>query len=188
MSALLFALALFTADDPASGASAAPPAKPENARPVSASAEDYQYVAWCYGALQGYVDLHDQVMPEVIRIESAWRRPGSKLEADLAIYDDIQKAAKDSLGRFTQAMEAAEKASLRPLKPLGVLSMQSGRAIWTPTVAVTQARIAQEWMSWTLPANCEAVAASLEQRSRLSAAALQVNSPAEPSATAPTNP
>jgi len=175
MPALLLALALLTADDSAATAAPASPA-----RPTGAPASDYGLVAWCYGALRGYLDLHDQVMPEVTRIESTYRRPGSKLADDLAVYDQMQRQGKKSLASFAKAMEAAEKASLRPLNAQGAVYVQKGRSVWAAASNVSKARLAQEWMSWTLPAACETTAVTLEQRAKLGGAALQVNAEPDP--------
>lgn len=180
MPVFAFALALLAADP---AADAAPPAGPpvisEAPRPVGLPADDYQLVAWCYGALRGYVDLHDQVMPEVTRIESSFQRPGSKLSDDLKVYDDQQKQARSDLKKFQAALTAAEKASTRPINKVGADAVAKGRAMWNAGPEVTKARLAQEWMSWTLPAKCQTTAASLEARSRLMSPALKANAEAE---------
>ena len=54
------------------------------------------------------------------------------------------------------------------------------------TADVTKARLAQEWMSWTLPARCPAVADALEKRARLLGASLKVNAAPEDAPTPPT--
>jgi hypothetical protein len=168
-------------------AAAAPPAvqpAAEAPMPTGAPTQDYPFVAWCYGVLSGYLDLHDQVMPEVTRIESTWRRPGSNLADDLKIYDTQQRQGHDDLKRFRAALTAAEKASLQPLNVLGSQSIARGRSVWNISPDVTKARVAQEWMSWSLPARCSSTAATLEKRSKLLGASFQAN--AEPEATAPT--
>lgn len=200
---LAFALALsFAQPAPAEGASApapaasapaadAPAAAPENAWPAGVPHDDYLLVAWCYGALRGYVDLHDQVMPEVTRIESEFRRPGSKLSDDLKVYADEQVQAKKDLKHFQEALTAAEKASLRPINTLGAQSVEKGHAIWNPLPNTTKARMAEEWMSWTLPALCQTTAAQLKQKALLMGPAFKVNEeeaappPAETSADKP---
>jgi len=178
MSALLLALALLTADDPA--AAAAAPAQQAVVRPPGAPTDDYGLVAWCYGTLRGYLELHDQVMPEVTRIESTYRRPGSRLSEDLAVYDQMERQGKKSLAAFARAMEAAEKASLKPLNAQGAVAVQKGRSVWAAAGNVSKARLAQEWMSWTLPAACETTATSLEQRAKLAGTAFQVNAEPDP--------
>ena len=187
MSALLLALALF-AQDPAAAAPepAAEPAPAEARWPVGAPRDEYQFVGWCYGALRGYLDLSDEVMPEVKRIETRWRRPGSNLAEDMKAYTDMEKAGRVQLIQFQTALTAAEKASLRPINQIGANAVRQGRMTWRAGPDVTPARKAQEWMSWTLPAVCETTAASLETRAKLMGATFQVN--AEPEAPAPETP
>jgi hypothetical protein len=168
---LALAASLFLADAPAEAADAAAPAP----IPTGAPSDDYQFVAWCYGVLAGYLDLHDQVMPEVTRIESSFRRPGSNLADDLKVYDIQQRAGRADLKRFQAAMTAAEKASVKPINAQGAQALSRGRSVWNAGPEVTKARIAQEWMSWTLPARCPVTAASLEKRAKLMGASLQVN-------------
>lgn len=181
MISLALAASLLLADQPAARETvpAAPPAAaaaaPETPLPTGAPSDDYPFVGWCYGALAGYLDLHDQVMPEVTRIETTWRRPGSKLADDLKVYEDQQRQGRSDLKRFQAAMTAAEKASLQPINTVGAAAIQRGRAVWSVGPDVTKARLAQEWMSWSLPARCPTAAATLEKRSTLLGASLQAN-------------
>jgi hypothetical protein len=195
MHPLIFVLAL-AAQDPAeppqaspgevaaTAAAAAVAAEPAQAQappvvedrlPTGAPREDYPFVGWCYGALRGYLDLHDQVMPEVTRIESTFRRPGSSLADDLKVYADMQTEGRGQLKLFQTALTAAEKASLRPINIQGAAAVRQGRMVWRNAAEVSKARLAQEWMSWTLPARCETVAARLEARSNLMGATLSAN-------------
>jgi hypothetical protein len=157
----------------------------EAPRPVGAPADDYQFVAWCYGALAGYLEMHDEVMPEVTRIESTWRRPGSKLADDLKVYDAQQRQGRKDLKRFQAAITAAEKASMQPINVQGAAAVARGRRVWAAGPEVTKARKAQEWMSWTLPARCSKTADELEKRASLFGASLQANAPAEPAPAEP---
>lgn len=186
MTALAIALALF-AQDAAPAAEAAPPAPPpvEDRLPTGAPKEDYPFVAWCYGALRGYLDLHDEVMPEVKRIEGQFRKPGTSLEDDLKVYAEMQADGRAKLKLFQSALTAAERASPRPINMIGAQAVRQGRSAWLTGPEVTKARKAQEWMSWALPARCEKVAAQLETRSVLMGTALKANVPADapPSAT-----
>ena len=189
----MFALALallFAQPAPAEGQATPPATAAEEAPwPVGAPHDDYQLVAWCYGALRGYVDLHDQVMPEVTRIEGEFRRPGSTLEGDLKVYADQQVQARADLKRFRAALTAAEKASLRPINTLGAQAVIKGRAIWNMPQDTPKATIAQEWMSWTLPARCQTTATALQKRALLMGPAFKVNEEPEaapaPAADAP---
>jgi hypothetical protein len=177
---LAIALALF-AQEPASAVEAAPPAPAvaEDRLPTGAPKDDYQFVGWCYGALRGYLDMHDEVMPEVKRIESQFRKPGTKLEDDLKVYADMQKDARAKLKVFQSAITSAEKASTRPLNTIGGQAVRQGRNVWLTGPEITPARKAQEWMSWALPARCERVAGELETRSKLMGSALKANAPTE---------
>lgn len=182
MTALAIALALF-AQDAAVAAEAAPTPVPppavEERLPTGAPKDDYPFVAWCYGALRGYLDLHDEVMPEVKRIESQFRKPGTSLEDDLKVYADMQRDGRQKLKLFQSAITAAEKASTRPLNTVGAQAVRLGRNTWLAGPEITKARKAQEWMSWALPARCERVAGELETRSRLLGATLKANAPTE---------
>ncbi|HET6970958.1 MAG TPA: hypothetical protein VFH92_07530, partial [Phenylobacterium sp.] len=126
------------------------------------------------------LDLHDQVMPEVTRIEGEFRKPGTRLEDDLKVYAEMQKDGKAKLKLFQSALTSAEKASVRPINVVGAQAVRKGRDSWSAGPEVTKARLAQEWMSWVLPARCEKVATSLEARSKLMGATLKANAPAEP--------
>jgi hypothetical protein len=164
---------------------AAAPAAPEQRHPTGAPRDDYQFVAWCYGALRGYLELHDEVMPEVKRIETTFRRPGSSLADDLKTYADMRKDGQAKLKQFQAALTAAEKASPRPINTIGAGAVRQGRSIWNAGSEVTKARKAQEWMSWALPAKCETVAANLEQKAKLMGSAFKVNEDPAPAAEAP---
>ena len=184
MTPFAIALALFSQDPAAAPAPEAPAAEapapaaqaaPEDRIPTGAPRDDYQFVAWCYGTLRGYLDMHDEVMPEVTRIESQFRKPGTSLKDDLKVYADMQKDGRAKLKAFQAALTAAERASVRPINTVGAAAVRQGRQTWNVGPEVTKARKAQEWMSWALPARCETVAASLEQRARLMGATLRIN-------------
>ena len=185
MTPFAIALALFAQQPDAAAASPAPAPAEEDRLPNGAPKDDYPFVAWCYGALRGWLDLHDEVMPEVTRIESQYRKPGTSLADDLKVYADMQRDGQKQLKSFQSALTAAEKASVRPINVEGGQAVRQGRLIWQAGPGVTPARKAQEWMSWSLPARCEKVSANLETRSRLIGATLRANQPqaAPPSAT-----
>jgi hypothetical protein len=181
--ALALSLSLFAQSAEPAAEPAADAAPAADSLPAGAPRDDYQFVAWCYGALRGYLDQHDELMPEVTRIESQFRRPGSTLQGDLKVYADMQTEGRAQLKTFQTALTAAEKASVRPINTVGAQAVKQGRQIWNASPEITKARRAQEWMSWTLPARCGRVATELEQRSRLMGATLKANVPPEASAT-----
>jgi hypothetical protein len=206
MSALIFALALFAAQDqaaapaapapteaaPPAPAEAAPatPAEPEELPyPPGAPKDDYGLVSWCYGALAGYLELHDKMIPEVTRIENAFRRPGTTLADDMKTYSDMEKISKSNMKLFARAMEAAERASLQPINTRGAEAVRKGRAGWAAAASLPTRTVAQQWMGWALPARCVPTATTLEARAKLMGTAFKANEiPAEPApeAAAPT--
>jgi hypothetical protein len=175
MTALALALALI-AQSPEAAAPAPPPeAVAEDRWPTGAPREDYPFVAWCYGALRGYLDMHDEVMPEVKRIETAFRPPGRSLADDMKVYADMQAYGRAKLVDFQAAITAAERASLRPINAQGADAVRRGRQTWSAGPEVTPATKAQMWMSWALPAKCETTADALKARAGLMGSAFRVN-------------
>jgi len=198
MSVLALALSFLLQAQPAAEPTpeAAPPAAEapaadgpvEEPWPKGVPHDDYQLVAWCYGVLRGYLDLHDQVMPEVTRIETTFRPPGRKLSDDLKVYAEMQKEGNKQIKQFQAALTAAEKASLKPINTLGAAAVRQGRGVWDGGPTITSARLAQEWMSWALPARCETTAKALEERATLMGASFRVNSDQAAPAPATTDP
>lgn len=183
MSALPMILALMIAQD----APAAPPQEPaaaaepatdpmaDMAFPVGAPHDDYGLVGWCAGALGGYLELHDKVLPEVSRIEAAFQKPGTTHAEDMKVYADQQKEGRADMKAFARAMQAAEKASLRPIRDQGADAMQRGHSTWAAAASMPVRSVAQQWMGWTLPARCTPTATALEARAKLLGATFKVN-------------
>jgi len=147
---------------------------PNTASPSAAPTDDYGYVSWCYGALGGYVELYDQVMPEVTRIEKAFPGPDG-VEASLKTYPEMRAQARGDLKTFTAAITAAEKASPRSIADYGRVSISKGRSVWAGADIANKARLAQVWMSWSPPNDCEIRAKALERRSNILGKALIYN-------------
>lgn len=184
MSALIAALALFAAAEPAAAAGGAPAEltlTEDMPYPAGAPRDDYGLVGWCYGALRGYVDLHDQMMPDVTEIEkSPPSNPETTLAQKLAAYETIQVRAKQDMKLFARAMEAAERASLKPINILGAAAVKKGHNAWAAAANMPKRQVAQNWMGWTLPVRCTPTAHALEQRAKLMGKTFQVNTdPAE---------
>jgi len=163
--ALFLALALFAQDGQASQSPNAPPT------------DEYGYVAWCYGALGGYANLYDRVMPEVTRIEKAFPGPDG-VAASLKTYPEMREQAQKDLKVFASAITAAEKASPRPISEYGGAQVKRGQSIWQGADTVDKARLAQMWMSWSPPGDCEKRAKALETRSTILGKALNYNNAA----------
>ncbi|MDB5457390.1 MAG: hypothetical protein JWP92_2975 [Caulobacter sp.] len=182
--AALLALALLAQDAPI--ATAVPQAQPAAAtapsRPAAtAPTDEYGYVGWCYGALGGYLELYDKVMPEVTRIEKAFPGPDG-VAASLKVYPEMRAEARDDLQTYRAAITAAEKASPRPISEYGKAAIAKGRSVWAGSDVANKARLAQVWMSWSPPGDCETRAKTLEAKSNLFGQALNYNAPkaAEP--------
>lgn len=161
--ALFLALALLAQDGQASTQS-----------PNAPPSDEYGYVAWCYGALGGYASLYDQVMPEVTRIEKAFPGPDG-VEASLKTYPELRAQARKDLKTFASAITAAEKASPRPISEYGGSQVKRGAAIWQGAGSIDKARLAQMWMSWSPPGDCEKRAKALEIKSSILGKALSYN-------------
>jgi cell division septation protein DedD len=161
--ALLIALAFMgQADQPAAQSPNAPPT------------DEYGYVAWCYGALGSYISLYDRVMPEVTRIEKAFPGPEG-VAAALKTYPEIKAQAQKDLKTYSSAITAAEKASPRPISEYGGAQVKRGAAVWGGADTVDKARLAQMWMSWEPPGDCEKRAKALEIKSTILGKALNYN-------------
>lgn len=170
--ALFLALALLAQDGQASQSPNAPPT------------DEYGYVAWCYGALGGYASLYDKVMPEVTRIEKAFPGPDG-VAASLKTYPELRTQAQKDLKTFASAITAAEKASPRPISEYGGSQVKRGAAIWQGADSVDKARLAQMWMSWSPPGDCERRAKALETKSTILGKALNFNNTSATSQTPP---
>jgi hypothetical protein len=187
--AFLLALALMAQDAPVSTAptASAPPARTTpSATPPT---DDYGYVGWCYGALGGYVELYDKVMPEVTRIEKAFPGPDG-FAAAMKEYPALRTQAQSDLKVYRSAIVAAEKASPRPIAEYGATAIKKGHSVWGGSEQVDKARLAQVWMSWSPPGDCDSRAKTLETKSNLFGQALNYNvkkgDPAPAPAPAPT--
>ncbi len=172
--AFLLALALLAQDAPVSTAptASAPPVRTTAA--ATPPTDDYGYVGWCYGALGGYVELYDKVMPEVTRIEKTFPGPDG-FTAAMKEYPAMRDQAKSDLKVYRSAIVAAEKASPRPISEYGAAAIKKGHSVWAGSEQVDKARLAQVWMSWSPPGDCDSRAKTLETKSTLFGQALNYN-------------
>lgn len=181
--ALLLALSLFASDPTmdTGGSMGAGTSAPNE------SGNEYQLVAWCYGALSAHMALHDQAMPEVERIEKTFETHPGDANEEIAFYGQQQKDGKEQLALFRRAMTAAEKASIRPIQQEGAAAIAQGEAVWAGSDTADKRRLAQEWMSWALPERCTPTATALEKKASVLGAALSYNADTEeaPKADAP---
>jgi hypothetical protein len=152
--------------------------------PANAPKDDYRFVAWCYGALDEYLQIYDQVKPDLKAIDKMF---GSPVKEDEPYHDDIVEDRK-ALKRFAAAIEAAEKASLHPIAPEGAAAMQGGRDIWAEARLQPSRKLADAWLFWGVPNRCDKVAGQLKARATLLGQAFAVEAPRVDPASAPAEP
>jgi hypothetical protein len=162
MLSLLLAAALAQADAPVV---AAPPSAPPAASassapdgtPRGAPAEDYDFVAWCHGALAGHMALYQEVKPELISIE----QPGEV--ATDAKNDLLQmQAGRDYLALYTRALNGVDHGRPGPLLERRRAAEAQGAAIWAPFKGQPIRQQMWAWVGWDLPGRCETAAKALE--------------------------
>ena len=171
-----------TAPKEASPAAAAPAAAPASIQiqdddndgiPENAPKDDYRFVAWCYGAVDEYLQIYEVVKPDLKAIDKMFGTPVVEAEP---YHEDIAEDRK-ALKRFAAAIEAAEKASPRPIAPDGAAAMDSGRHIWAAARLEPHRRLADAWLFWGVPAKCDKVAKTLKVRATLMGQAFAVEAP-----------
>jgi hypothetical protein len=161
MLSLLIAAALSQADVPAVASSpSAPPAAATAApdgTPRGAPAEDYDFVAWCHGALAGHMALYQQVKPELVSIE----QPGEV--ATDAKNDQLQmQAGRDYLALYTRALNGVDHGRPGALLERRRAAEAQGAAIWAPFKGQPIRQQMWAWVGWDLPGRCEIAAKRLE--------------------------
>jgi hypothetical protein len=150
-----------TGDNPAVQAQADAVARGEDPFPNGAPTDDYGLVAWCYGALAGHMDLHDRVMPEVERIERAFPDPEVPIDQALKVYADQHTEGSVAMQRFSDALDAADKAHPGAHDQARQAAIGFGHDAWKGANGADKRTLAQLWMSWELPARCEPTARRL---------------------------
>ncbi len=142
--------------------------------PANAPKDPYFLAAWCYGALDQYLYIYEQIIPQLQAIDKEF---GSSVKNEERPYASDMAAARKELKVLSGAVEAAEKASIRVIAPLGATEVREGRNIWSLAETGTRRQLADAWLSWALPDACDANARSLTSRSELLGAALKYNGP-----------
>jgi hypothetical protein len=131
--------------------------------PAGAPTDDYGFVAWCYGALSEYLSIYDLVKPDLKDIDKMF---GSPVQEDEPYKADVA-GERVALRRFGAAIEAAERASLKPIAAEGAADIQAGRTIWAAAKLEPRRRLADAWLFWGVPKRCETTATALKARSVL---------------------
>jgi hypothetical protein len=149
MLALVLAAALAQAQPTAAAAS-------DGDTPKGAPTENYDFVAWCHGALAGHMALYQRVKPELISIE----QPGEKATDEK--NDKLQLAAgREYLALYTRALDGVDKGRTAPLIARRKAAEAQGAAIWEPYKSVQPRQQMWAWVGWDLPGRCETAAKAL---------------------------
>ena len=161
MISLLLAAALFQADP--SAATVPPPAPPpaaaeaESDTPKGAPVSDYDFVAWCHGALTGHMALYDLVKPELSGIE----RPDEVAED--AKTDKLQmQAGREYLALYARALNGVDHDRAGALMTRRRTAEAQGGAIWSAAKTADPRTRMWSWLLWDLPGRCEIAAKRLE--------------------------
>jgi len=163
--ALVLAASLVMAAPPPEGGDVGEPLPP------GAPTDSYELAAWCYGALDEYLQIYQKVIPDLKAIDHEFGtdvKEAQPYHADMAAYRVELKLIGDSV-------TGAEKASPTPISDRGVASMNDGRHIWSVAEAKQRRDLARAWMMWALPDRCDSNARELAQRSTLMGATLRYN-------------
>jgi hypothetical protein len=162
--ALLLAASLVMAAPPADGAAGEP-------LPPGAPTDSYELAAWCYGALDEYLQIYEKVIPDLKAIDHEF---GTDVREAQPYHSDMA-AAHVELKLIGDSVTGAEKASPTPIADRGVDAMNDGRHIWSVAEGKPRRELARAWMMWALPDRCDGNARELAKRSALMGATLRYN-------------
>ncbi len=157
MLSLLLAAALLKADpapeaDSAS-ASQAPASAADADTPKGTPVGDYDFVAWCHGALTGHMALYTVVKPELTSIE----RP-DEVAVDEK-NDHLQMVAgREYLALYTRALDGVDKGRAAPLLARRRAAEAQGAAMWDPFKDAAPRQRMWAYVGWDLPGRCETAA------------------------------
>ena len=182
LAAPAFALGQTPATSPA--APAAPAVAAANTPddiPAGAPKDDYEFTAWCYGLVRQHVELYPKVKPELDAISKRL----NSAEEDNKLYAETLNDHRQAMAVLARAIEAAERASPRPINAAGAQAREQGRRMWDNMDTVDKSLQAYSWMNFGVPDRCTRVATALESRSLLFGQALQANVPARGGARPP---
>jgi hypothetical protein len=141
--------------------------------PPGAPTDDYGFVAWCYGALGQYLAIYDVVKPDLKDIDKMF---GTSVQEDEPYTADVA-AERLALKRFGAAIDAAERASAKPIAADGASDILAGRSIWAAAQRQPHRKLADAWLFWGIPKRCETTAKTLKARSALLGQALAAGAP-----------
>lgn len=142
--------------------------------PPNAPKDPYELAAWCYGALDQYLFIYENIIPQLQAID---REFGSSVKNEARPYSADMAAAHVELKLIGAAVEAAERASPQVISTRGAAAVMLGRSIWAPAEEHTRRELARAWLSWALPDRCNSNARELKAKSDLLGQVLKYNVP-----------
>jgi hypothetical protein len=152
--------------------------------PPGAPTDSYELAAWCYGALDEYLQVYDRVIPDLKAIDAKF---GTDVKESQPYHTDMA-AARLERKLIAESVTDAEKASPTAISERGASAMNEGRRIWSVVETRPRRELARAWMMWALPDRCDSNARELAKRSLLFGKALGYNQGEAPAAApAPTS-
>lgn len=148
--------------------------------PADAPTDTYGFVSWCYGALDEYLTIYNQIKPDLKDIDKTF---GSPVQEDVPYASDVAEEHK-ALERFSAAMKAAEHAN-PSLAATGQADVAKGRAIWSVAETQPSRKLADAWLFWGVPVRCETTAKALHAHPTEISQAAAVSPAADSGAAAP---
>lgn len=132
--------------------------------PPGAPTDDYGFVNWCWGALNGHMALYPRVRDQL----------------NPADYDSDQQmlaAGREYLHLYEQAVLAADRATPRSRASEAEAGRRAGANVWAGNERADATTLKWAFVGWSLPGRCEAIARRLLSNSELMAPALRNGAP-----------
>ena len=153
------------ADAPMQATPQSAAAAAEQPLPLGAPEDDYGFVNWCWGALNGHMALYPRVQ--------------SQLDADGYEADQQMLAAgREYLTLYERAINAADQASSTSRASDAAAGRRAGANVWAGNERADATTLKWAFLGWSLPGRCETAARRLLEQSELMAPALRGGAPA----------
>lgn len=133
--------------------------------PAGAPEDDYGFVNWCWGALNGHMALYPRVRDQL--------NP-----ADYESDQQMLAAGREYLNLYERAVQAADRASPTSRAAAAEAGRRAGANVWAGNERADATTLKWAFVGWSLPGRCEAIARRLLDQSELMAPALRNSAPA----------
>ena len=140
---------------------AAGPSNEDPDFPPGAPTDDYGFVAWCYGALSGQMELYPLVKPELDKLNTSDAEKAENEKLD----QEQMKAGRDYLALYSNAMEVKESETPK-LNIKGGEDIAEGHSIWDKAKVADPKTRMWSYLNWDLPGRCEVVARKILRESK----------------------